>query len=188
MIIYYEENLINNRAPIGGVGLVNRVIEPKTVEINESKFFHWKYHRWKWREGHWVFGLIERGTRNCCLVEVEQRDTATLLPLISEWILPGSHIVSDGWAAYKGIGQLNGGVYTHAVVVHEDNFVDPNDPETHTQNVESMWRMAKKMFRDQYGTSRQLFEHHIVEFMWREKYRDNQFSVILTQIRDQYPV
>ena len=43
-----EENLINNRAPIGGVGLVNGVIEPKTVEIDESKLFHRKYHRGQW--------------------------------------------------------------------------------------------------------------------------------------------
>ena len=69
-----EENLINNRAPIGGVGLVNGVIEAKTVEIDESKFFHRKYHRGQWRAGHWVFGGIERGTRNFFLVEVEQRE------------------------------------------------------------------------------------------------------------------
>ena len=36
---------------------------------------------------------IERGTQNCFLVEVEQSDAANLLPLISEWILPGTHIV-----------------------------------------------------------------------------------------------
>ena len=33
--------------------------EPIVVEIDESKFFHGKYHQGQWREGHWVFGGIE---------------------------------------------------------------------------------------------------------------------------------
>ena len=78
-----ETHLINIREQIGGIEIVNGVIVPKVVEIDESKFFHWKYHRGAWREGHWVFGGIERGTRKCFLIEV---DAATLLPLISAWI------------------------------------------------------------------------------------------------------
>ena len=30
--------------------------EAMVVEIDESKFFHRKYHRGQWREDHWVFG------------------------------------------------------------------------------------------------------------------------------------
>ena len=33
---------------------------PITVEIDESKFFHRKYHRGQWRPGHWVFGGVEQ--------------------------------------------------------------------------------------------------------------------------------
>jgi hypothetical protein len=44
----------------------------KVVEINESKFFHRKYHRGQWSAGHWVFGEIERNTRKCFLVEVTE--------------------------------------------------------------------------------------------------------------------
>ena len=62
------------------------------------------------------------------------------------------------------------------------------DPHTiHTQNVESMWSRAKRMFRKMYGTSRALFEPYLVEFMWREAFgRDNPFSAILCNIADQY--
>ena len=31
------------------------------VEIDETKFFHRKYHRGEWKEGQWVFGGVERG-------------------------------------------------------------------------------------------------------------------------------
>ena len=89
---------------------------------------------------------------------MQLRDAPTLLPLIQTWVLPATHIMSDGWAAYNDIDTLNGGAYSHDVIVHENNFVDPNDRDIHTQNVESMWSRAKKIFRDQYGTSRALFD------------------------------
>jgi hypothetical protein len=61
---------------------------PLVVDIDESKYFHRKYHRGQWRDGHWVFGGIERGTGKCFLVEVPDRRAATLEPLIQRFILP----------------------------------------------------------------------------------------------------
>ena len=66
-----------------------------TVEIDESKFFHRKYHRGLWRTGHWVFGGIERGSGKCFIVEVPDRRKETLEEKIQQFILPGSNIVSD---------------------------------------------------------------------------------------------
>jgi len=129
--------------------------EPIVVEIDESKYFHRKYHRGQWREGHWVFGGIERDTGKCFLVEVPDRTAATLQQHIQTHILPGSHIVSDGWAAYANIDAIRGGIYTHAVVVHQAHFVDPNDTEIHTQNIENMWMWAKRKIKRQFGTSRE---------------------------------
>ena len=96
--------------------------------------------------------------------------------------------MSDGWAAYNHIDQIGGGIYTHEVVIHENNFVDANDANIHTQNVESMWNRAKRIFRVQYGTSRQLFESYLIKFMWRNKIENNAFSEILAEISRQYPV
>ena len=81
---------------------------------------------------------------------VELRDGATLLQLIKDWILPGTHIISEEWRAYNDIAILDNGAYTHDVITHEDKFVDPNNPDIHTQYIESMWRWAKIMFRQMY--------------------------------------
>ena len=113
-------------------------IVPKLVEIDESKFFHRKYHRGEYREGRWVFGGIERGSNRCFMAEVERRDGATLLQIIKDVILPGTHIISDN------------GAYTHDVINHEDNFVDPNNLDIHTQNIDSMSSRAKRIFRQMY--------------------------------------
>ena len=48
-------------------------------------------------DGHWVFGGIERGREECFLVEVEKRDVATLLLLVSQHVRPGSIVLSDEW-------------------------------------------------------------------------------------------
>ena len=41
------------------------------VEIDKSKFMHWKYYHGCWTEGHWVLGLIEHDTLNIILVPIE---------------------------------------------------------------------------------------------------------------------
>ena len=73
----------------------------RTVEIDESKFMHGKYHCGHWSEGRWVLGMIERATINCVLVPVEDRSTQTLLPIIAQYVLPNTRIITDGWCAYQ---------------------------------------------------------------------------------------
>ena len=70
-------------------------------------------------------GGIEKGTEKCFLVEVEQCNAQTLLPLIEDWILPGTHIISDGWAAYNRIDNIGGGIYTHEVIIREQTKHPP---------------------------------------------------------------
>jgi hypothetical protein len=65
-----EQYLIENPEVIGGL---HENGFSKVVEIDERKSFHRKYHRGQWREGHWVFGGIERGSGKCFLVEVPDR-------------------------------------------------------------------------------------------------------------------
>jgi hypothetical protein len=73
------------------------------------------------------------------------------------YILPGKKIISDGWRAYRNIENLGGGIYDHEVSIHEQNFVDPNDGNIHTQSIENVWMQAKRKLKRQFGTSRDLF-------------------------------
>jgi len=178
--------LANNTDEIGGVD--NNGL-PIVVEIDESKYFHRKYHRGQWRDGHWVFGGIERGTGNCFLVEVPDRSAATLEPLIERYILPGTHVISDGWAAYANIDRIANGIYTHDVVTHQRNFVDPADSEIHMENVENMWMRAKRKLRRQCGTSRPLFTSYLHEFVFRNKFRNSDmFVTFLNIVSQNYPM
>jgi len=68
---------------------------------------------------------------------VDQRDAATLLPIISDHIKPGTIIWSDGWAAYNGIAALPG-VASHETVNHSRHFVNPRSG-VNTNTIESYW-------------------------------------------------
>ena len=69
-----EVDLETNPSVIGGI---NADGTPIVVEIDESNFFHRKYHRGQWRPGHWVFGGIERESQKCFLIEVPDRTAET---------------------------------------------------------------------------------------------------------------
>lgn len=181
-----DNHLTQNATMIGGFDING---EPTIVEVDESKYFHRKYHRGAWREGHWVVGGIERETGKCFLVEVPNRTAATLENIIVEHVLPGTHIITDGWAGYRNLAQWANGIFLHSTVVHERNFVDPNDPTIHTQNIENLWMRAKRKLKRQFGTSADLFPSYLKEFQFRCNFSRTQvFSELLIVLKQRYPV
>lgn len=68
-----------------------------------------------------------------------------LLPIIQRAVVPGSVMVSDEWAGYRGIPNIPGN-YTHQTVNHSQNFVNSVTGK-HIQNVESYWSRMKKSFK-----------------------------------------
>jgi hypothetical protein len=88
----------------------------KTVEIDESKFGHRKYHRGHRVRGKWVFGGVERESGATFLVPVEKRDVNTLIALIHHWIKPSTTAIS----VLRGIsiGQLST-AFTSLILTHQ---------------------------------------------------------------------
>ena len=156
------------------------------VEIDESKFGKRKFNRGRVVDGHWVFGGMERTTGECFLVEVEHRDAATLLPIIQQYVRPGSIVYSDEWSSYRSLNTATGLV--HNTVNHSLHFVDPATG-AHTQGVEGMWSCCKRMLREEKTMHSKLFETYLPEFMWRKRFGGPlAFSHILEHISEQYPV
>ena len=114
--IRFADWLAVNSTPLGGPGVI--------VELDEAIFGKRKYNRGAYREGQWVLGAVDRNSNQCCLLPCpnNRRDGATLLALIYRWILPGSIIHTDEWAAYNS---LTAAGYTHESVNHSIQFVDP---------------------------------------------------------------
>lgn len=90
------------------------------VEIDETILTKRKYHRGQLRaEQQWFFGGVEVGSGRCFMRPVAKRNAVTLLPIIQKYIMPGSIIISDQWAAYNNIDKLPE-LYQHYTVNHSE--------------------------------------------------------------------
>ena len=158
------------------------------VEVDESYFFHRKYHRGRRRTGKWVVGLVERASGRCWMEVVVRRDARTLERIISNHVLPGTTIVTDAWRGYVNVAQLNNGVYDHAVIVHAHEFVDSVHADIHTETIEGLWMQAKRKLRFQSGTSRGLFASYLGEFQWRNSHKQNVFGCYLQMLCVNYNI
>ena len=121
----------------------------------------------------WLFGGVERGTsgQKCFLEVIEgKRSAENLIPMIQNFILPGSIIYSDMWRSYNSIPKLPQN-YTHFTVNHSENFVNPEN-KCHTQNIESLWSTYKRKFRPRAGNKCNTYHAYLPEFLWRKHFGD----------------
>ncbi|XP_068757823.1 uncharacterized protein [Montipora capricornis] len=118
-----EVTIQRNSEKFGGEG--------KVVRIDESKVGKQKYHRGHRVEGQWVFGGIEEDSRRCFLV-------SSLLPIIKDWIEPGTLIVSDCWKSYHNLDKHG---YSHQTMNHSKEFV--NEDGYNTNKMEGHWGHMK---------------------------------------------
>ena len=177
--------ILNQQHQLGGFDPDGQA---RYVEVDESYFFHRKYHRGRNRRGTWVVGLIERETGKCWLEVVRRRDAQTLEQIITDHILPGTVVVTDAWRGYANVNQINNGVYTHEVVVHAKNFIDPVYSEINTQTIEGLWMQAKRKLRYQSGTSHGLFTSYLSAFQWRYSHKVHVFGQYLRLLSENYNI
>ena len=177
--------LLNNNPQLGGFDINGQSM---FVEVDESYFFHRKYHRGQRRRGKWVVGLVERGSGRCWLEVVVRRDALTLERIITAHVLPGTTVVTDAWRGYQNVGMMNNGIYQHAVIVHANEFVDPVHSEIHTETIEGLWMLAKRKLRYQSGTSRGLFASYLSAFQWRNSHKNNVFGNYMQLISANYNI
>ena len=76
----------------------------------------------------------------------------------------------------------------HEVVVHEDNFVDPNHADIHTETIEGLRMKAKRKLRYQGGTSRNLFPSYLSAFQWRFSNKSHIFGCYLQLLCENYNI
>ncbi|XP_029645244.1 uncharacterized protein LOC115219239 isoform X3 [Octopus sinensis] len=174
---------IDDAPEIGGFDL--QTGEPKVVEIDITTFSRSKSNK-RHLKGFRVFGGIERGTDKCFLVPIEHENKDAFEAAIIRWILPGTHIISDIWAEYLQIDQIEQGIYTHEYIDYEN----PNDPEIHIQNISKMWLRFRQQLRRRHSiNNKALFYSHLTEFMWRSHFKNNdKFAALIYCIKHLYKV
>lgn len=157
----------------------------KIVEIDESLFGKMKYGRGRPVNGKWVFGGVERGSSKCFFRVVPDRSKETLFPIIRDWVLPGTTIISDCWAAYKCLEDEG---FQHLSVNHSLTFVDP-ETGAHTNAIEGTWSGIKKDLPRKHEKNN--FDSYLAEYMWRRRHghlqTDAAFKEYLQDVIKVYP-
>ena len=118
----------------------------------------------------WVFGVISTATRPArgYYEVVARRDRVTLLLILARCLQPGSEVYTHDWGAYRNLEQhLPNHVCRHCVVVHANNFVDP-ETGVHTQEAESAWANLKGPLKAWRGISRNDLQAYLDDRMWRQ--------------------
>ena len=128
--------------------------------------------------------FLKRETKDVFMVRVKDRTRPTLYREIHKHIREGTTIISDEWRAYCTLEDEG---YQHRTICHKRNFVSPDDPTVHTQNIESQWRQAKNCFPKN-STTEDLRESYLQEYMYRKKYgKNNMVHKLIEDIKLVYP-
>ena len=196
---------------VGGQGVI--------VEIDESKFGKRYYNRGKRVKGNWVFGGIKRipvvddkknkkdksvkqqkGEKKekkwqagqFFAVVVGDRTRETLKQEIFRYICPGSLVISDGWAAYRGLDEwfdvdAEGNVlpknYQHLTVIHEDTFVD-QDTGACTNTIESHWHVAKADIPKRIWSDSEMLQEYLTTQVFLSEHDGNLWEATINALSE----
>ncbi len=161
-------------------------LEGEAVEIDET------YHGGHRKGGHGrqlrndkgeemyapVFGMVERKGRVRAFATPDVK-SATLLPIIREYVLPKSTIFTDEYKVYGGIKNMKN-QYAHRRIRHKAHvYVRGN---VHTNTIEGFWSLVKRGISGVYHqVSTKYLQSYLDEYSFRYNRRD-QGNLIFTSL------
>ena len=117
--------------------------------MDESMFGNMKYGKGDGskRRRAWVFGMVCRATKQVVFIVCPRdehgkykRTKAALWPIVQAHVKVGSTLYTDGWRVYRRLPELG---YSHEWVNHDLYYVDPNNRNLHTNEIEGAWGLVK---------------------------------------------
>lgn len=163
----------SEQVKIGGPNII--------IEVDETKLGKRKYHRGHKVEGVWIIAGVERtNEKKLFLIEVEDRSASTILEVFRTFVLPGSVVYTDGWAAYPQVcNELN---LEHHYVNHKHFFKDPNTG-VHTNTVEGTNNGIKHLIKPRNRTKKNINDH-LYYYIWRRQNKNNIWLAFINALKE----
>ena len=111
----------------------------------------------------YLFGIIDNVNKKAFVQFVPQRNFINIIPIITRHVMPGCTINTDGARVYNHLNQMN---YTHNIVIHKQNFVNPQTGH-HTNWIEGFWGNSKIHLKSICGSQHQMLDGHLDEYLCR---------------------
>ena len=116
-----------------------------------------------------VFGAVERKGKVTTRI-IDGSSTYRLREAVNDSVARGSKLMTDEWASYKTIAQLDG--YDHSAVKHKVRQYRKGD--TYTNTIEGFWSQLKRSIDGKYHVvSPKYLSSYLGEFQFRYNYRDH---------------
>jgi len=124
-----------------------------------------------------IFGILCRNGTVWAEV-VDDVESETLLPLISQKVTTGSIVCSDTWKAYTGIAARG---YVHRLVNHgERQYSDGKG--NHINGLEGFWGFLKRKLASKGGIRQEKLPLYLGEYVWRYNHRKENDNVKVKRI------
>ncbi len=121
-----------------------------------------------------VAGAVERKGRIKAII-VDNVKAETLLPILKEYVLPGSMIYTDELPSYNKVAKSG---YSHERVHHAQKvYVLGN---THTNSIENFWGQFKRSLDGTHHASAKYLQRYLDEFMFRYNHRKDEEHIFTT--------
>lgn len=126
-----------------------------------------------------VLGLLQRNGKLRAIV-IGDTKAKTIQPIIKRIVKHQSTLISDEWLGYRGIGAY----YKHYVVDHsKKQYVDYDNPEIHTNDIEGFWGIMKRGYNGIYNWwSKKHMQKYVDEFVFRYNMRHTTSSEKFNQV------
>jgi len=109
-----------------------------------------------------VLGILQRGGKIRATV-VEDREKATLEPIVKENVRKGSNVYTDELVSYWGLDEQ----YAHQIINHAESYVEGL---VHTNGLENFWSLLK---RGLHGTYVCVEPFHLFRYIDEQAFRYN---------------
>jgi len=112
-----------------------------------------------------VVGVVERGGEVRAFTGGTSSG-ATLLPIISEHVLPKSTVFTDELMGYDGVSHITERGYTHRRINHSEKVYVVGD--VHTNTIEGFWSLVKNGLRGVYhSVGKGYLQSYLDEYSFR---------------------
>ena len=115
-----------------------------------------------------VFGMVQRGGK-VVAVTVPNVAAATVVPHITERVLPKSTVYTDEYAVYNDLNEIG---FKHRRIRHAEKIYVSGD--VHTNTIEGFWSLTKRGIGGVYhAVSKKHLQGYLNEYAWRYNHRDD---------------